>query len=272
MLSHMLPVGGTVGPSKAESALGVHGSGSSQVPFTPVSSAASASLAGCQTWGITRAWFGAVSTSCLSRFAAGHASSSPRQLRTILYCLITTHSLGCSRVENHWQTGQQESRQFGTSYARIQSSYQLRVFTFDPTLGISPGPTFRRSGKIRATTITKLARMLEFRKVRVAFCRVQCLSCRLSVNCPCLFITIFFVLLLCCCFFNLLSRDTVRLRFERNKGYFVLCIHVRFWSSFVCFEFFWIDLRQCVCGPWTWIASSQSQLGIAGWGVDGSVE
>ena len=50
MLSHMLPVGGTVGPSKAESAPGVHGSGSSQVPFTPVSSAASASLAGCQTW------------------------------------------------------------------------------------------------------------------------------------------------------------------------------------------------------------------------------
>jgi len=44
----MLPVGGTVGPPKAESAPGVHGSGSSHVSFTPVPSAASASLAGRQ--------------------------------------------------------------------------------------------------------------------------------------------------------------------------------------------------------------------------------
>ena len=44
----MLPVGGTVGPPKAESAPGIHGSGSSHVSFTPVPSAASASLAGRQ--------------------------------------------------------------------------------------------------------------------------------------------------------------------------------------------------------------------------------
>ena len=46
----MLPVGGTVRPPKAESSPGVHGSRSSQVPFTPVSSSTGASLAGCQIW------------------------------------------------------------------------------------------------------------------------------------------------------------------------------------------------------------------------------
>ena len=44
----MLAVGGTFVLPKAESAPGVHGNGSSQVSFTPVPSAASASLTGCQ--------------------------------------------------------------------------------------------------------------------------------------------------------------------------------------------------------------------------------
>jgi hypothetical protein len=194
------PVGGTVGPPQAESAPGVHGSGSSQVSFTPFPSAASASLTGCQICNLeTDSEELLKLDSVLSVQLAypvlqqgthhsRHVSSAPSFI--VLSPHIPLDALGLKI------TGKRDNRSpddltldmLGTSL------HTNSVFSHsDATRRLETLQHSDEEVRSEQQPLRNWQGCWSLAKVRVAFCREQCLTCRLPLNCPCLLVIILFV-------------------------------------------------------------------------------
>jgi hypothetical protein len=202
LISHMLPVGGTVGPPQAEPAPGVHGSGSSQVSFTPFPSAASASLTGCQICNLeTDSEELLKLDSVLSVQLAypvlqqgthhsRHVSSAPSFI--VLSPHIPLDALGLKI------TGKRDNRSPDNSALHLLATRRRSSLHTDSVFSRRHLETLQHSDEeVRSEQqpVRNWQGCWSLAKVLVAFCREQCLTC-LPLNCPCLFITIFLVLYL----------------------------------------------------------------------------
>jgi len=196
----MLPVGGTVGPPQAESAPGVHGSGSSQVSFTPFPSAASASLTGCQICNLeTDSEELLKLDSVLSVQLAypvlqqgthhsRHVSSAPSFI--VLSPHIPLDALGLKMTGKQDNTSPDDLTldMLGTSL------HTNSVFSHsDATRRMETLQHSDEEVRSEQQPLRNWQECWSLAKVRVAFCREQCLTCRLPSNCPCLLVIILFV-------------------------------------------------------------------------------
>jgi len=245
MISHMLPVGGTVGPPKAESSPGVHGSRSSQVPFTPVSSSTGASLAGCQIWDLETDSEDLLKLdSVLSVQLAYpvlhrgmhhplHVSAAP------VFIVLSPHiPLDALMLKI---TGKRSSPD-NLAFEMLGSSLHTNsVFSrSDATRDLE---SFQRAAEVVRSEQQQLRTWQEcwsLAKVRVAFCMEQCVT-SLPVMGPCLFATT--ILLVFCVYVSL---STVKWAEAQTVWdlkvivYILCCVFIHFFVLlFVC----WIELQ-----------------------------
>jgi len=199
IISHMLPVGGTVGPPKAESAPGVHGSGSSRVSFTPVPSAASASLAGCRICDLETDSEELLNhDSVLSVQLAypilqrgthhpRHVSSPPSFI--VLSPHIPLDALGLKI------TGKRDNRSPNNSALNMLGSSLHTNSVFSHSDASRHLETLQHSEVVSSEQhqLWNWQECWSLAKVRVAFCREQCMTCSLPANCPCVFVLILII-------------------------------------------------------------------------------
>ena len=206
MISHMLPVGGTVGPQKTESAQGVHGSGSSQVPFMPISSTTGASFAGCQIWDLETDSLkdllkvDSVLSVQLAYPVSHRDTHHPRLISAAPFFIVLSPHIPLDALVLKI-TGKRSSPD-NSAFEMLGSSLHTNsVFSrSDATRDLE---SFQRAAEVVRSEQQQLRTWQEcwsLAKVRVAFCREQCLTC-LPLNCPCLFATT--ILLVFCVYVSL---------------------------------------------------------------------
>jgi len=212
MISHMLPVGGTVGPQKTESAQGVHGSGSSQVPFTPISSTTGASFAGCQIWDLETdslkdlLKIDSVLSVQLAYPVSHRDTHHPRLISAAPFFIVLSPHIPLDALVLKI-TGKRRSPDNSAFQMLGSSLHTNSVFSHsDATRDLE---SFQRTAEV--VTVRSEEQQLRtwqecwsLAKVRVAFCMEKCVT-SLPVIGPCLFATI---TLLVFCFY--ISGSTVK--------------------------------------------------------------
>jgi len=193
----MLPVGGTVGPPKAESAPGIHGSGSSHVSFTPVPSAASASLAGCgicdlETDSDELLNHDSVLSVQLAYPVLQRGTHHPRHISSAPSFIVLSPHIPLDAL---WLkiTGKRDNRSPNNSALATRRGSSLHTNSVFSRRHLE---TLQHSDEVVRSEQQQMwnwQECLNLAKVRVAFCREQCFTC-LPLNCPCLIVTTFFLL------------------------------------------------------------------------------